>query len=76
VTIDQSVFVYKWILIDRPAPLGDTLNVRGLPGFDEADLVTCSYTTPSGNSVTAIGFFTGRAETLRVLVCGVRATTV
>jgi hypothetical protein len=60
VTIDQSVFVYKWILIDRPAPLEDTLNVRGLPGFDEEDLVTCSYTTPSGNSVTAIGFFTGQ----------------
>ena len=64
VTIDQRVFVYKWIHIDRP-PVGvegpnDDLNVRGLQGFDEEDLVTCRYTTPSGNSVTAIGFFTGR----------------
>ena len=58
VTIDERVFVYKWIFIDRPAPLEDTLNVRGLPGFDEEDLVTCRYTTPTGNSVTAIGFFT------------------
>jgi hypothetical protein len=38
----------------------DDLNVRGLQGFDEEDLVTCRYTTPSGNSVTAIGFFTGQ----------------
>jgi hypothetical protein len=60
VTIDERVFVYKWIFIDRPAPLEDTLNVRGLPGFDEEDLVTCRYTTASGNSVTAIGFFTGQ----------------
>jgi len=65
VTIDQRVFVYKWIHIDRP-PVGvegpnDDLNVRGLQGFDEADLVTCRYTTGSGNSVTAIGFFTGRS---------------
>ena len=64
VTIDQRVFVYKWIHIDRP-PVGvegpnDDLNVRGLQGFDEEDLVTCRYTTGSGNSVTAIGFFTGR----------------
>ena len=63
VTIDERVFVYKWIHIDRP-PVGeegpnDDLNVRGLQGFDEEDLVTCRYTTPSGNSVTAIGFFTG-----------------
>ena len=63
VSIDQRVFVYKWIHIDRP-PVGeegpnDDLNVRGLQGFDEEDLVTCRYTTPSGNSVTAIGFFTG-----------------
>jgi hypothetical protein len=63
VTIDERVFVYKWIHIDRP-PVGeegpnDDLNVRGLQGFDEDDLVTCRYTTPSGNSVTAIGFFTG-----------------
>ena len=64
VTIDERVFVYKWIQIDRP-PVGeegpnDDLNVRGLQGFDEEDLVTCRYTTPSGNSVTAIGFFTGQ----------------
>ena len=63
VTIDQRVFVYKWIHIDRP-PVGvegpnDDLNVRGLQGFDEDDLVTCRYTTGSGSSVTAIGFFTG-----------------
>jgi hypothetical protein len=65
VTIDQRVFVYKWIFIDRP-PVGgevgpnDTINDRGLSGFEDKDLVTCRYTTPTGNSVTAIGFFTGQ----------------
>jgi hypothetical protein len=64
VTIDERVFVYKFLHVDRP-PVGeegpnDELNVRGLQGFDEEDLVTCRYTTPSGNSVTAIGFFTGQ----------------
>ena len=64
VTIDQRVFVYKFLHVDRP-PVGeegpnDERNVRGLQGFDEEDLVTCRYTTPSGNSVTAIGFFTGQ----------------
>jgi hypothetical protein len=64
VTIDERVFVYKFLHVDRP-PVGeegpnDELNIRGLQGFDEEDLVTCRYTTPSGNSVTAIGFFTGQ----------------
>jgi hypothetical protein len=64
VTIDERVFVYKFLHVDRP-PVGeegpnDELNVRGLQGFDDEDLVTCRYTTPAGNSVTAIGFFTGQ----------------
>jgi hypothetical protein len=64
VTIDERVFVYKFLHVDRP-PVGeegpnDELNIRGLQGFDEEDLVTCRYTTASGNSVTAIGFFTGQ----------------
>jgi hypothetical protein len=63
VTTDERVFVYKWIHIDRP-PVGvegpnDDLNVRGLQGFPEDRLVTCRYTTGSGNVVEAIGFFTG-----------------
>ena len=63
VTIDERVFVYKLIDIDR-LPLGpsdnDDLNVRGLQGFDEEDLVTCGYTTGSGSVVEAIGVFSGR----------------
>jgi hypothetical protein len=63
VTTDERVFVYKWIHIDRP-PVGvegpnDDLNVRGLQGVPEGRLVTCRYTTGSGNVVEAIGFFTG-----------------
>lgn len=60
---DQRVFVYKWIHIDRP-PVGvdgpnDDLNDRGVDGVPEEWLVTCGYTTGSGNVVVAIGFFTG-----------------
>ena len=63
VTTDERVFVYKWIHIDRP-PVGveganDDLNVRGLQGVPDERLVTCRYTTGSGNVVEAIGFFTG-----------------
>jgi hypothetical protein len=63
VTTDERVFVYKWIHIDRP-PIGveganDDLNVRGLQGVPDQRLVTCRYTTASGNVVEAIGFFTG-----------------
>ena len=52
VTIDERVFVYKFLHVDRP-PVGeegpnDDLNVRGLQGFDEEELVTCRHTTPSG----------------------------
>ena len=66
VTTDESVFVYKWIHIDRP-PVGvegpnDDLNVRGLQGVPEERLVTCRYTTGSGNVVEAIGFFTGSSS--------------
>jgi hypothetical protein len=63
VITDERVFVYKWIHIDRP-PVGeegpnDDLNVRGLQGVPDERLVTCRYTTGSGNVVEAIGFFTG-----------------
>jgi hypothetical protein len=62
VTTDESVFVYKWIHIDR-LPLGDSpnddLNVRGLQGFPAERLVTCGYVTGSGSVVEVIGFFTG-----------------
>jgi len=63
VTTDERVFVYKWIHIDRP-PVGiegpnDDLNVRGLQGVSDVRLVTCRYTTGSGNVVEAIGIFTG-----------------
>ena len=63
VITDERVFVYKWIHIDRP-PVGvdgpnDDLNVRGLQGVPDERLVTCGYTTGSGNLVKAIGFFTG-----------------
>jgi hypothetical protein len=63
VTVDESVFVYKSLVVDRP-PIGpggnDTVDVRGLQGLSvsEHELVTCEYVTPSGNHVTAIGFFT------------------
>ena len=64
VSIDQSVFIYQRIVIDRP-PLGpggdDETDDRGVGGFNPASLVTCTYTTPSGNFVTVIGFFTPRA---------------
>lgn len=64
VSIDESVFIYKRIVIDRP-PLGpggnDETDDRGIHAFDPASLVTCTYTTPSGNFVTVIGFFTPRA---------------
>ena len=63
VTDDQSVFVYKRIVIDRP-PLGpggdDEINERGVQGFAPAALTTCEYVTPSGNRVTVTGFFTPR----------------
>lgn len=63
VTTDERVFVYKWIHIDRP-PVGieganDDLNERGIQGVAAERLVTCRYTTGSGNVVEAIGFFTG-----------------
>ena len=63
VTTDTRVFVYKWIHIDRP-PVGvegdnDDLNNRGLNGIPEEWLVTCGYTTGSGNVVEAVGIFTG-----------------
>jgi hypothetical protein len=64
VAIDESVFIYQRIVIDRP-PLGsggdDETDDRGIGGFDPASLVTCTYTTPSGNFVTVIGFFTPKA---------------
>ena len=64
VTTDESVLLYSQIIIDRP-PLGaggnDETTTRGLQGQDPASLVTCTYTTPSGNHVTVIGFFTPRA---------------
>jgi hypothetical protein len=51
-------------VIDRP-PLGpggnDESDDRGIHAFDPSSLVTCTYTTPSGNFVTVIGFFTPRA---------------
>lgn len=62
-TTDQSVFIYSQIIIDR-LPLGvggdDETTTRGLQGQDQGSLVTCDYTTPSGNHVTVIGFFTPR----------------
>ncbi len=63
VTTDERVFVYKWIHIDRP-PVGvegpnDDLNERGIQGVAAERLVTCRYTTGSGNVVEATGFFTG-----------------
>jgi hypothetical protein len=61
VTVDQSVFVYKLLVIDR-APLGpggdDTVDERGVQGAGHDDLVTCEYMTGSGNHVVATGFFT------------------
>jgi hypothetical protein len=64
VTGDQSVFVYKRIVIDRP-PLGpggdDEIDERGINGFAPGALTTCEYVTPSGNHVTVTGFFTPRA---------------
>jgi hypothetical protein len=64
VTSNQSVFVYKRIVIDRP-PLGpggdDEVTERGIQAFDPASLTTCEYTSPSsGNHVTVTGFFTPR----------------
>jgi hypothetical protein len=63
VTADQTVFVYKLIVIDRP-PLGpggdDEIDERGVRGFAEGTLTTCEYVTASGNHVTVTGFFTPR----------------
>ena len=64
VTMDQSVFIYSQLIVDR-LPLGpggnDETTTRGLQGQKADSLVTCEYTTPSGNHVTAIGFFTPRS---------------
>ena len=64
VTVDESVFIYKRIVIDR-VPLGpggdDEVDDRGIDAFDPSSLVTCTYTTPSGSFVTVIGFFTPRS---------------
>ena len=64
VTVDQSVFIYSQLIVDR-LPLGpggnDETTTRGLQGQKADSLVTCEYTTPSGNDVTAIGFFTPRS---------------
>jgi hypothetical protein len=64
VSIDESVFIYKRIVIDR-LPLGpggdDETDDRGIQAFDPTSLVTCTYTTPSGTFVTVVGFFTPRA---------------
>ena len=53
VTVDESVFIYKRIVIDR-VPLGpggdDEVDDRGIDAFDPSSLVTCTYTTPSGVS--------------------------
>jgi len=61
VSVDQSVFVYKQIVIDR-LPLGpggaDETDNRGIQAFDPTALVTCTYTSPSGTFVTVVGFFT------------------
>ena len=63
VSVDESVFVYKRIVIDR-LPLGpggnDETDDRGVQAFDPNSLVTCTYTTPSGSFVTVVGFFTPR----------------
>ena len=57
VSIDESVFIYKSITVTSPtgALFSD---VRGIQGFDETSLVTCGYTSPSGNTITVTGFFT------------------
>ena len=64
VSVDQSVFIYKQIVIDR-LPLGtggaDETDNRGIQAFDPTSLVTCTYTSPSGTFVTVVGFFTPRA---------------
>ena len=61
VTIDQSVFVYKSISIFSPSTGETFVDDRGIEGFDAEALTTCRYTTPGGNQVTVIGFFTPRA---------------
>jgi len=65
VTVNQSVFVFKTITIDR-VPLGpggnDEVDDRGIQGFDQQSLTTCEYFTPSGNHVTVTGFFTPRGS--------------
>ena len=64
VSVDESVFVYQQIVIDR-LPLGpggvDETDDRGIQAFDPTSLVTCTYTTASGTFVTVVGFFTPRA---------------
>jgi hypothetical protein len=64
VKVDQSVFVFKTITIDR-LPLGpggdDEVDDRGIQGFANQSLTTCEYFTASGNHVTVTGFFTPRA---------------
>lgn len=64
ITDDETVFLYNQIIIDR-LPLGeggnDETTTRGLKGQDPDSLVTCTYTTPSGNFVTVVGFFTPRS---------------
>lgn len=61
VTIDESVFVFKSISIFQPSTGLTEVDDRGIEGFDTDSLTTCRYTSPSGNRVTVIGFFTPRA---------------
>lgn len=61
VTIDQSVFVYQSISIFQPSTGLTFVDERGIKGFDADSLTTCRYTSPLGNQVTVIGFFTPRA---------------
>jgi hypothetical protein len=56
ISINQSVFVYKYISIDG------VITSRGVQGTrtNSDPLVSCSYTTPSLKFVVAVGFFTGQ----------------
>jgi hypothetical protein len=58
VIIDERVFIYKRQLVTSPAGEVVFVGERGIQGFDEGSLVTCSYTNPAGFNIAVTGFFT------------------
>jgi hypothetical protein len=54
------VFIYKRQVVTSPTGEVVFVGERGIQGFDEGSLVTCSYTNPAGFNIVVTGFFTPR----------------